>query len=303
MAKQRTNKKRDVLGKGIRALLQNIDQEEVKQSTVNDLSKTDFKIPIEQIEVNPFQPRTDFDPAALADLAQSIQLHGIIQPLTVRRLGNKSYQLIAGERRLRASKLAGLQEVPAYIRTADDQAMLELALIENVERQDLNPIEVAVTYQRLLDECSLTQDNLAKRLGKSRPYITHYLSLLRLPPNIQLALKNKSIRMGHARNLASLPSADIQLTVFEEIIQKSLSVRQVEKLVKAWKDKLKHQKNRRVSSGKPKLPVHLQRVQDNLMSQFETRVTVKRTPQGSGHITLTFSSDEDLNRILELLEG
>lgn len=284
-------------------MLQNIDKEEVKQSTISDLSKTDFKIPIEQIEVNPFQPRTDFDPEALADLAQSIQTHGIIQPLTVRSLGGNSYQLIAGERRWRASKLAGLKEVPAYIRTADDQAMLELALIENVERQDLNPIEIAVTYQRLIDECSLTHDALAKRLGKSRPFITSYLSMLRLPPNIQLALKNKTIRIGHARNLVNLPSTDVQLTVFQEIIQKSLSVRQVEKLVKAWKEKLKHQKNRRSSSGKPKLPVHLQRVQDNLVSQFETRVTVKRTPQGSGHITLTFNSDEDLNRILELLDN
>jgi ParB family chromosome partitioning protein len=200
--------KKKELGLGIRALLSNLDEGEAtpeeQKEVVKELSHTVAMIPVDQIEVNPFQPRVEFDEEALKELSSSIKVHGVIQPLTLRRLSDNAYQLISGERRLRASKLAGLQEVPAYVRLANDQEMLEMALVENIQRQDLNPIEVAITYQRLIDECSLTHQNLGGRVGKKRSTVSNFLRLLQLPPQIQQALKNKRISMGHAKALGEL---------------------------------------------------------------------------------------------------
>ena len=223
------------LGLGIRALLTNIDNEVQKDSVsvVKELAHSIAMIPLDQIEVNPFQPRHDFDPAALEELADSIRIHGLIQPVTVRMLTTNAYQLISGERRLRASKLAGITEVPAYIRIANDQALLEMALIENIQREDLNAIEVAISFQRLKEECSLTDEQLAERTGKtkSRSTITNYLRLLRLSPEIQQAIKDKKLTMGHAKALAGVEDFAWQSTLFRQTISDDLSVRALEKLI------------------------------------------------------------------------
>ncbi|MEZ4929417.1 MAG: ParB/RepB/Spo0J family partition protein [Chitinophagales bacterium] len=229
------NKSKEALGKGIRALLNNIDDEATKpkaKDTENDYEQTGtvVKIPLTQIEVNPFQPRVEFNEEALNDLSESIKIHGVIQPITVRKIGTKKFQLIAGERRLRASKLAGLEEVPAYVRVANDQESLEIALIENIQREDLNALEIALNYQRLLDECSLTHEDLSTRLGKSRTAVTNYLRLLKLPPDIQSALKSKTISMGHARALVGIDDLLMQTDIFKTVKQKNLSVRQTEAL-------------------------------------------------------------------------
>ncbi len=294
MAKSKS--KKAALGKGIAALLQGIDAESV---TTNELAQTDVKIPISQIEVNPFQPRSDFDKEKLKELSDSIKIHGVIQPITVRMLGRNAFQLIAGERRLRASKLAGLKDIPAYIRTADDQEMLELALIENIQRQELNPIEIAQNYQRLIDECDLTHEELGKRLGKSRSATGNFLGLLKLPPAIQLGLKSKVIAMGHAKCLIGVNKADVQLALYEEIKSKQLSVRQAEELVRTWRNANNSKSNKTSNSGK--LPVHLQKVQDQLAAHFETKVIFKRNTKGKGQLSISFNNDDDLNRILDLL--
>ena len=291
------------MAKGIRALLQTIDDDAeeliapaMTSAKVNSISMVDLN----QIEVNPFQPRVDFDEDRLADLSQSISVHGLIQPITVRKLENNKYQLISGERRLRASKMAGLEEVPAYIRTANDQEMIEMALIENIQREDLNPIEISINYQRLMKECSLNQEQLADRVGKDRSTVANFMRLLKLPEIVQLALKDKSVSMGHARALLGLENVDEQLFAFKEIEKKNLSVRQIEQLVSQLKRKT--QLTKKPTKSTVSLPYETQKLQDKLTSHFSTRVKVNRTASGKGEISIPFFSDDDLNRLLDIFE-
>ncbi len=293
------SKSKEALGKGIRALLNNIDDDATKVGRTKgdeyEQTGTVVKIPLTQIEVNPFQPRVDFNEEALNDLAESIKIHGVVQPITVRKLGDKKFQLIAGERRLRASKLAGEKDIPAYVRLANDQESLEIALIENIQREDLNALEIALNYQRLLDECNLTHEDLSNRLGKSRTAVTNYLRLLKLPPDIQTALKSKKLSMGHARALAGVDDVMLQLYVFKEIVSKEMSVRQTEAMIKNANGKPK------TKSAASKLPFAYQKVQDNIASSLSAKVQIKPKSNGSGEITIYFHNEDDLERLTEIL--
>jgi len=298
MATQKSNK--DALGKGIRSLLGSIDAE--LKSGTGDLKKTVVeaatnisKIPVADIETNPKQPRTDFDEQALQELAQSIKIHDIIQPLTVSKMANGKYRLIAGERRLRASKIAGLKEVPAYIRQANDAELLELALLENLQREDLNAVEVALSYKRMMDELEYTQDQVAERMGKDRSTVANFIRLLKLPPDIQLAVRNGVISMGHARALINVDTVDRQLFIFKEIKEKGLSVRQTEELVRnLYKESGTAKKTPKNSLSSP-----FQRIEDKLASQFDTRVKLKHSSKGHGQITFDYYSVEELNKLLQ----
>lgn len=292
--------KKEFIGKGIRALLDNIDQDIKVQSQQDPTSFVQqiFMIPLEAVEVNPFQPRVDFDVERLKELADSITVHGIIQPITVRRISAKKYQLIAGERRLKASKMAGLKEVPAFVRMANDQEMLEMALIENTHREDLNALEVAINYKRLIDECSLKQEELATRVGKDRSTVTNYLRLLKLPPTIQQGIKEKTISMGHARAIINVEDPIAQLDIFSEAVKKDLSVRKVEQLVKDYQHygvvekKEKHEYT---------LPHAYKKIQEKLASHFSTKVQLRRLKNGKGEIIISYFSDDDIQRITEML--
>lgn len=287
--------KRDDLGKGIRALLEGMDS---SLSNEGALLGTSNAIPLSQIEVNPFQPRHDFNEQAMQELANSIRIHGVIQPITVRKISAKKYQLIAGERRLRAAKLAGLAEVPAFVRTADDEQMLEMALIENTHREDLNAIEVAINYKRLIDECNLIQEDLAEKVGKDRATVANYLRLLKLPPEIQQAIKDKTISMAHARALINVSDPVTQLQLYKEILDKELSVRQTEQLARDFTSTKK-----RSDKKSPSLPHAYQRIQDRISSHLSTKVQIKRRRLGKGDIVIQFYSDSDLERLAELLSG
>jgi ParB family chromosome partitioning protein len=295
------NQKRE-LGKGIRALLGEIDNEindgQIDKNSVlnNPKGSSTSMVPIHSIEVNPFQPRVNFDEEALNELASSIKIHGIIQPLTVRELSKDKFQLISGERRLRASKLAGLEEVPVYIRTANDQEALEMALIENIQREELNAIEIGMNYQRLIDECELNHDSLAERVGKKRSTISNYIRLLKLPPDIQVAVREDKISMGHARALAGVDEIDMQLSIFNEVIDKSLSVRQTEALVA---NRLEFKKNKKPASRKIVSP-EIRQWQDELSSELGTKVAIQSN-NGKGSIVVPFHSEEELARIIELI--
>lgn len=297
------------LGRGLSALLD--DSEEVNKrptesQAVGDVQEQQVpssinEIRISQITVNPFQPRTDFDEEALRELADSIKLQGLIQPITVRQAAPNTYQLISGERRLRASKLAGLTEIPAYVRTANDQQMLEMALIENIQRENLNAMEVALSFQRMIEECNLKQEELGERVSKNRSTVTNYLRLLKLPPVIQAAIRDGQLSMGHARALINLPEIDKQLFVFREIVQKGLSVRKAEELVRDIQQQAS-QKPAKSTKG-PALSFQYQKVEDDLASKFATRVKLKVAGRkGTGAIEIPFHSEDDLNRILELLD-
>lgn len=298
-----TDKKKSVLGRGLGALLEANDTTERTKSRElgSDIvakTGTILTIPLEQIEVNPFQPRTTFEEESLKELADSIRIHGVIQPITVRKIDNNKYQLIAGERRLRASKLAGKKEVPAYVRTASDQESIEIALIENIQREDLNPLEIAINYKRLQDECDLTQEQLAERLGKNRSTVTNFLRLLKLPPDIQAGLRDAKISMGHAKALMSIEDLATLLHAYKETISKGLSVRQVEELVRSVQ--VKPKKTASISSNKTgALPFTVQKMQDKLMASLSTKVNILRTKDGKGEITIKFYSDEDLERLVE----
>lgn len=293
--------KKTGLGRGLRALLDDSDlPENDKQQITNEsspLGSISF-VKISQVQVNPFQPRTDFDPESLQELAESIKLQGLIQPITVRQSEQNSYQLISGERRLRAAKLAGLSEIPAYVRTANDQQMLEMALIENIQRENLNAIEIALSFQRMIDECNLKQEQLGERVSKNRSTVTNYLRLLKLPPAIQASIRDKEISMGHARALISVEDIDKQLYLFHEIINHGLSVRKVEELVRQLHN---------VGKGLKPVKAHgisfqYMKIQDDLASKFGTNVKLKLNEKGKGSIEIGFMSDEDLNRILEMLD-
>lgn len=303
-----TNNKKQALGKGIRALLNTID-DEMKDSgrqsapptVTGENTGSIMRIPVGQIQVNPKQPRRDFDEEALRELSESIKLHDIIQPVTVVKINPTTYQLISGERRLRASKLAGLKDIPAYIRVADDQQMLELALLENLQRENLNAIEIGLSYRRLMDECDLTQEEVAERMKKDRSTVTNYLRLLRLPPDIQKSVRDGNLSMGHARAIIGLEQVDQQLYVFREVKEKGLSVRQTEKLVK---DMSSPDSAKAKSDGKGtglKLPPAYKRIEDNMASHFSTRVRMERKKNGKGNITIEYYNDEDLERIMKLM--
>jgi ParB family transcriptional regulator, chromosome partitioning protein len=260
------------------------------------------EIPINEIEVNPFQPRTHFDQDALLELAESIRVHGIIQPITVRRLTDNQYQLISGERRFQASKLADLKNIPAYIRSADDQQMLEMALIENIQRENLNAIEIALSYQRLITECSLKQDELGERVGKNRATVTNYLRLLKLPPDIQIAVRDNQLSMGHARAIINVENHEQQLYIFKKAISDELSVRKVEELVREVSGKKSEAESPATSSTpSPGASKEISQLQSKLSSHFGTRIVV-RSDGKRGEIKIPFLSVEDLNRILDILK-
>lgn len=295
--------KRNALGKGLSALLNDSvsvlpNKNEIGTSSdVNGMGSVN-EIKIAEIEVNPFQPRTDFDQEALTELADSIKLQGLIQPITVRKVNAHKFQLISGERRLRASKLAGLTQIPAYVRTANDQQMLEMALIENIQRENLNAIEVALSFQRMIDECSLKQEELGERVSKNRSTVTNYLRLLKLPPTIQASIRDNQISMGHAKALISVSDPAKQLYIHQLIIQQELSVRKVEEMVREM------QKAPVKKEGKQPEPLsfQVQKIQDDLASKFSTNVKLKLNSQGKGSIEIPFLSEDDLNRILEMLD-
>lgn len=303
--------KKKALGRGLNALLSDSNTEDrleidapvsktpVTTTTTTQTSGSTLEIPLTQIEVNPFQPRTYFDQTALQELADSIKVHGIIQPITVRRLAQNQYQLISGERRFQASKLAGLKSVPAYIRSADDQQMLEMALIENIQRENLNAIEVALSYQRLITECNLNQEALGDRVGKNRATVTNYLRLLKLPPDIQIAVRDNRISMGHARAIINVENPDQQLYIFKKTLAEDLSVRKVEELVRELASSKKEEKG----SSTPVATANreINQLQSKLSSHFGTRIVIKSDGK-KGEIKIPFLSVEDLNRILDILK-
>jgi ParB family transcriptional regulator, chromosome partitioning protein len=296
------NKKKE-LGKGLRALLSNIEQTtntEDKKELVKELTSSINFIPLDSIEVNPFQPRKDFDPEELENLSKSIAIHGLIQPLTVRSLGGNNYQLISGERRMRASKMAGLKEVPAYVRIANDQEMLEMALIENIQRADLNAVEVAISYQRLIDECKLTHDNLSDRVCKNRSTVTNYLRLLKLPPEIQTSIKIGKISMGHARVLAGVQDIGLQLQLFNKTIEGDLSVRAIEELAKEKSKSNAPTVEQTNASGT--IAIELERIKKELSGIFGTKTEIVRNNNGKGKIVLSFNNDNEFNNIYDLLK-
>lgn len=297
--------KRNALGKGLGALLSDTEAVTAAPKELNNTAPVKEAvregiptIAISQIQTNPYQPRTEFEEEALQELADSIKVHGIIQPLTVRKLNATTYQLISGERRFRASQLAGLTEVPAYVRTANDQEMLEMALIENIQRKDLNAIEVAISFQRMIDECNLKQEELGDRVGKNRSTVTNYLRLLKLPPMVQSAIKEQKISMGHARAVISIENVDQQLYVLNEILKNDLSVRKVEELVRS----LSMRTETKVATAPKHVSVEYRKIADNLSSRIGTKVDLNVDPAGKGQIKINFVSTEDLNRILELLD-
>ncbi len=291
-----TVKKKNALGRGLGALLSDTPQteeEEVIKAQVASINEIDLS----EIEVNPFQPRTDFDEVALGELAESIRLQGIIQPITVRRLSENSYQLISGERRFQASKRIGLKRIPAYIRLANDQQMLELALIENIQRQELNAVEIALSYQRLISECGLKQEELGDRVGKNRVTVTNHLRLLRLPPAIQAALRDGKLSMGQARAIVNIENIDTQLTVFKKIIEEDLSVRAVEEVVR----NIGKGGKQIIANKKETVSYEIKQLQTKLTSHFGTKINIKANASNKGEIKIPFASADDLNRILELL--
>ena len=293
------NKKSEV-SKGLRSLLSNIEKTNnpaERSQLVKELSNSIALISPELIEVNPFQPRTEFDTEQLMELARSIKTSGLIQPITVRALGGNKYQLISGERRLRASKMAGIREIPAYIRVANDQEMLEMALVENIQRADLNAVEIAISYQRLMDECNLTHEALSERVGKDRSTVTNYVRLLKLPAQIQASVKEGILSMGHARALAGIENIALQLKIFKEALEQGLSVRAVEQLIKSYAAP------KPGNSGSTITEIHpeIRKIQDQLGSLLGTKIEIKRDQKGKGAINILFNSDNELNKITEIL--
>ena len=292
--------KKKELGLGIRALLSSTETDEPikKDSLVRELSNTVAQIPLSEVEINPFQPRSEFDVEALEQLAKSIRTHGLVQPITVRHLSGGTYQIISGERRVRACRMIGMKEVPAYIRLADDQAMLEMALIENIQRQDLNPLEIAFSYQRLMNECNITHEEVAERVAKNRSTVTNYLRLLRLPPAIQHAVREEKISMAHARSLAGVQEIGDQLEILDDIISKNWSVRHLESHIKQLKSPKKLGVSR-VNSPSPEI----QRVQDELSAALGTRVSLTTNNSGKGKVVIHFDDFDELQQLINLVRS
>lgn len=302
MTQESKSKKRNALGRGLSALLSDSDAVSStpgNKQLVGEVTGSVAEIPIKNIETNPYQPRTHFDLVALEELADSIKVQGIIQPIAVRKMGAGQYQLISGERRLQASKLAGLEMVPAYIRTANDEQMLEMALIENIQRQDLNPIEISLAYQRLVEELKLKLEDLGDKVGKKRATVNNYLRLLKLPPEIQIGLRDGKISMGHARALINVENTDAQLAIYRQAVEGGLSVRKVEELVRGISNTKQKKSN---SNTKPTKNVHLVKLEKDLEEKFGNRVLINQAATGKGELKITFDSKEDLNRILEILD-
>jgi len=285
-----------VLGRGLNALIEGADD------TVKSIADGTSEVAIKDIEANPWQPRSKFDEEALEELAESIKAIGIIQPITVRSLENGKFQIISGERRFRAAKLIGLKKIPAFVRVANDQNMLEMALVENIQREDLDSIEVAISYQRLIEECSLTQENLSDRVGKKRSTISNYLRLLKLPALIQLAIREGKISMGHARALINLEDLEDQQYVFEEAVKSELSVRKVEELVRKLQAGEKPGKTPSESPSETPQSKEYDDLTSHLSKHFGTKVDFKRNTKGSGKIVIPFTSDEELERIVAILD-
>ena len=282
-------------GRGLDALIDTSDVMTQGSSNLNE-------IPIDQIEPNPDQPRREFDEEALQELATSIQNMGIIAPITLRQVAPDHYQIIAGERRWRASQMAGLQAIPAYIRTANDESVMELALVENIQREDLNAIEIALAYEHLAETSGMTQEKISERVGKSRTAVTNYMRLLKLPAQIQMALKNREIDMGHARALLSLDSPSMQLKLFRDVLKNQYSVRKVEEMVQALKSGEDVQSARKRITTNTPLAAHLTAKRDSLTRYLHTKVQMTCSPKGNGKISIAFANEDELNRILALLE-
>tara|TARA_B100001093_G_scaffold63427_2_gene53306 strand:+ start:2280 stop:3155 length:876 start_codon:yes stop_codon:yes gene_type:complete len=284
--------KKNALGKGLSALLENSKTDITSQSSPSEYASANSisRISITNITPNPFQPRIDFEKEALLELSKSIKEHGIIQPITVRKMGRDDFQIISGERRYQASKIANIDEIPCFVRIADDQNMLEMAIVENVQRKDLNAIEISLSYQRLIDECNLTHEQLSEKVSKNRSTITNYLRLLKLPAMVQKGLRENKISMGHARALLSLNSESAMIATFQEIISENLSVRATEKR--------KENKVVKLTSNTALSRYEL-RMQNNLSYHFKSKVKIKKTEKGSGQIVISFKNEEDLNNILD----
>jgi len=288
--------KRSALGRGLGALISDADMHNEHRVSINE-------IPLEYIEANPFQPRSKFDETALSELSASIQKLGLIQPITLREKGPNKYQIIAGERRYRASKMAGLKTVPAYIRLAEDDGMLEMALVENIQREDLDAIEVALSYQRLLDECTLTQETLSERVGKKRSTISNYLRLLKLPTEIQKGIIEKRISMGHARSLISMSNPEDQLIVYYRILKYALSVRRVEEIVRLWDEKKINGENSKGNSVKEKYPEEYKGQIEQLNNCYNTKIDFFLNKKGKGKVTIPFRNKEDMEKIIHALKS
>lgn len=291
------NKKR-ALGRGLDALLQSPETDITSRDiSGNYVAGAIAEIDINLIEANPFQPRTEFDQTALEELAQSIKEQGVIQPVTVRKLGYNKYQLISGERRLRASKLAGLSKIPVFIRIANDEQMLELALIENIHRENLNAIEVAISYQRLIAECNMTQEEVSEKVGKSRSAVANFLRLLKLPPEVQIAIRDGHITMGHARALINIEDKEQQLKLLQKIIEDELSVRETEEMADKAKEAGKDKKEKKQTNF---LPENFKSKIKTLSQTLNTKVKVNRSLTGKGSLVIDFKDEAEFDRIMEL---
>ena len=295
-------KKTAAMGKGLDALLKNTDLKNIANKNGNSISITTgiANISVSDIEPNPYQPRKEFSEEALAELAESIKQQGVITPITVRKIETGKYQLIAGERRLRAAKLANLTQIPAYIRVATDQQAMEMALVENIQREDLNALEVALSYSALIEECKLTQEELSTRVGKNRSTITNYLRLLKLPAEIQIALSSNKISMAHARCLISIEDAEKQLNILHEIEEKDLSVRQTEKIIQDLNSEKQPVSRKRKVEALPEL--HAQ-AKNELKNHIQSEIDVKRSRKGKGTLTIHFNNDADFQRIINIIQG
>ncbi|MBD0778752.1 ParB/RepB/Spo0J family partition protein [Maribacter sp. ANRC-HE7] len=294
--------KKQALGRGLSALLKD-PENDIKTASDKNADKVVgniVELDIEAIEVNPFQPRSSFNTEALEELASSIRELGVIQPITVRKLDFNKYQLVSGERRFRASKLIGLETVPAYIRIANDQESLEMALVENIQRQDLDPIEIALSYQRLIDEIQLTQEKLSDRVGKKRSTITNYMRLLRLDPIIQTGIRDGFVSMGHGRALVNIEKKTDQIALYERIIGENLSVRDTERAVKAYREGDDTKKTVKKSST---APAFVKKASQDIGNHLATKVSVNATEKGKGKITIPFNSEEEFQRIKKLIVG
>jgi len=289
--------KKKALGRGLSALLESPETEVHAREIATDYIGSVTQLKIDQIESNPFQPRTHFNEDELAELALSIQQQGIIQPITVRKLGHEKYQLIAGERRLKAARLSGLDSIPAFVRIANDEQMLEMALVENIQREELNPLEIAISFQRLIEECKLRQDELCQKVGKDRTTVSNYIRLLKLPSEIQVALRDELIMMGHARAIINVESEKDQLLLLQTILLKKLSVRQVEELVRSL------QSGKKISAKDPvpSLPAKYEEAKTALQAKIQSRVDIRVNRKGAGSIAISFNNEEEFNRIVSKL--
>ncbi|HOI47676.1 MAG TPA: ParB/RepB/Spo0J family partition protein [Prolixibacteraceae bacterium] len=286
--------KRNALGRGLGALIDDADKIKEQVSGIAEIE-------VSKIEANPFQPRTRFDQEALEELSVSIREIGLIQPITLRRFDGEKFQIIAGERRFRAAQMAGLTKIPAFIREADDDGMLEMALVENIQREDLDSIEIALSYQRLIDECNLTQETLSTRVGKKRSTVSNYLRLLRLPAVIQKGLREKEISMGHARALINIPESETQVMIFEQILKYDFSVRRVEEIVRNLNAEKSGQEESATEKGK--LPQQYHNFRESLAKFFPTPVKLSVNNEGKGKIVISFKSADDLQKIVKIIEN